>query len=84
MDSATPRPRRAPLPCYRRAFKCFGKGDGIPISDIESLLADGKGGFWLGGETALVHWHARHLGDVRERRGFRAWRVVPMDLYGWA
>ena len=21
------------------------------------LLADGKGGFWLGGQTALVHWH---------------------------
>ena len=40
-----------------RAFQCFGKGDGIPISDIESLLADGKGGFWLGGQTSLVHWH---------------------------
>ena len=40
-----------------RAFQCFGKADGIPISDIESLLADGEGGFWLGGDTALVHWH---------------------------
>ena len=40
-----------------RAFQCFGKGDGIPISDIETLLADGKGGFWLGGQTTLVHWH---------------------------
>ena len=20
-------------------------------------IADGKGGFWLGGQTALVHWH---------------------------
>ena len=40
-----------------RAVKCFGKADGIPISPINSLLADGKGGFWLGGQTALVHWH---------------------------
>jgi len=36
--------------------KCFGKADGIPISPIASLLPDGKGGFWLGGQTALVHW----------------------------
>ena len=41
-----------------RAFKCFGKSDGIPISPINSLLADGQGGFWLGGQTALVHWHS--------------------------
>ena len=39
-----------------RAVKCFGKADGIPISPVNSLLADGKGGFWLGGQTALVHW----------------------------
>jgi signal transduction histidine kinase/ligand-binding sensor domain-containing protein len=41
-----------------RAVKCFGKDDGIPISRVNSLLADGKGGFWLGGEGTLVHWHA--------------------------
>jgi len=40
------------------AVKCFGKDDGIPISSVNSLLADGKGGFWLGGEGTLVHWHA--------------------------
>ncbi len=40
-----------------RAVKCFGKSDGIPISPVNSMLADGKGGFWLGGQTALVHWH---------------------------
>ena len=37
--------------------KCFGKADGIPISHIDTVLADGKGGFWLGGQTSLVHWH---------------------------
>jgi len=41
-----------------QALKCFGKDDGIPIAPINSLLADGRGGFWLGGSTALVHWHA--------------------------
>ena len=39
------------------ALKCFGKADGIPISPINSVLADGKGGFWLGGQTTLVHWN---------------------------
>ena len=39
------------------AVRCFGKAHGIPISPINSLLGDGKGGFWLGGQTALVHWH---------------------------
>ena len=48
----------APL-CHlaNHAVKCFGKSDGKPISPVDSLLADGKGGFWLGGQTALVHWH---------------------------
>ena len=41
-----------------QALKCFGKHDGIPIAPINSLLRDGKGGFWLGGSNALVHWHA--------------------------
>jgi len=40
-----------------RAVKCFGKAEGVSISPIDSILADGKGGFWLGGQTALVHWH---------------------------
>lgn len=37
--------------------QCFGKADGIPITPLDALLADGNGGFWLGGQTALVHWH---------------------------
>ena len=41
-----------------RSMKCFGKSDGIPISPIDAILADGNGGFWLGGQAALVHWHA--------------------------
>ncbi len=40
------------------AVKCFGKADGIPISPADSLLADGEGGFWIGGQTSLVHWRA--------------------------
>jgi ligand-binding sensor domain-containing protein len=41
-----------------RAVTCFGKADGIPISPFDALLPDGNGGFWLGGQTALVHWHS--------------------------
>ncbi|MGA9155338.1 MAG: two-component regulator propeller domain-containing protein [Candidatus Sulfotelmatobacter sp.] len=49
----------APLCHVTDSVKCFGKADGIAISDIQSVLADGNGGFWLGGHTAgLVHWHA--------------------------
>ncbi len=40
------------------ALKCYGKSDGIPIAPIDAILADGSGGFWLGGQAALVHWHA--------------------------
>ena len=40
------------------AIKCFGKADGIPVSPIDAIVEDGKGGFWLGGQGALVHWHA--------------------------
>ena len=40
-----------------QAVKCFGKADGIPICPLSSILADGKGGLWLGGQTTLVHWH---------------------------
>ena len=34
----------------------LGKAEGVSISPIDSIVADGKGGFWLGGQTALVHW----------------------------
>src|SRR5271166_3966550 len=40
-----------------RGVKCFGKSDGIPITPLDAILADGSGGFWLGGQAALVHWH---------------------------
>jgi signal transduction histidine kinase/streptogramin lyase len=59
----------APLCHLTESVKCFGKIDGIPISDIQSILADGRGGFWLGGRSGgLVHWHAGtseiyHVGD---------------------
>ncbi len=39
-----------------RAAKCFGKSEGMPISPANAVVADGEGGFWVGGQTALVHW----------------------------
>jgi PAS domain S-box-containing protein len=41
-----------------QTVQCFGKADGILMAPLDALLADGQGGFWLGGQTALVHWHA--------------------------
>lgn len=68
--------RRAPdAPLCRvtdRAFQCFGKADGIPISDIESILADGEGGFWLGGHTALVHWHRGSSSQMYRSEGIQS------------
>ena len=40
-----------------QGVNCFGKNDGIPIPAVNAVLADGSGGLWLGGSTALVHWH---------------------------
>jgi len=49
----------APLCRVTDSIKCFGKADGVPISEIQSVLGDGNGGFWLGGRAGgLVHWHA--------------------------
>ena len=48
-----------PLCHVTDSLKCFGKADGISLSRIQSVLADGNGGFWLGGRNGgLVHWHA--------------------------
>src|SRR5271166_4072291 len=49
----------APLCRVTDSIKCFGKADGVPISEIQSVLGYGNGGFWLGGRAGgLVHWHA--------------------------
>jgi len=39
-------------------IQCLGKADGITIPGAYSLLADGKGGFWLGGLGSIIHWSA--------------------------
>ena len=51
------RASEAPL-CHvsEHEVKCFGKDDGIDIPAVNAVLADGTGGFWLGGPTALIHW----------------------------
>src|SRR5580693_2479384 len=37
-------------------IRCFGKAEGITIRMPFSFLPDGKGGFWIGGDTSLQHW----------------------------
>jgi signal transduction histidine kinase/ligand-binding sensor domain-containing protein len=63
-----------------RSVRCFGKNDGIPISRVNAVLADGKGGFWLGGSMALVHWH----GGVSETYSIRAPKSSGGDIMGLA
>ena len=49
---------QAPL-CHvtDHGVKCFGESEGIPLTTGgQALLADGKGGFWLGGQRAVAHW----------------------------
>jgi len=36
--------------------RCFGKAEGITIQMPFSFLPDGNGGFWIGGDTSLLHW----------------------------
>jgi PAS domain S-box-containing protein len=37
-------------------IRCFGKTEGITIRMPFSFLPDGEGGFWIGGDTSLLHW----------------------------
>jgi PAS domain S-box-containing protein len=37
-------------------IRCFGKAEGITIHVPFSFIPDGKGGFWIGGDTSLLHW----------------------------
>src|ERR1700691_1873548 len=37
-------------------IRCFGKAEGITIHEADSFIPDGKGGFWIGGDTSLLHW----------------------------
>src|SRR6202167_727129 len=39
-----------------KKIRCFGKADGIRIGMPTSFIPDGKGGFWIGGDTSLLHW----------------------------
>lgn len=38
---------------------CFGEAEGMP-SHVSSILLDGKGGLWIGTDTALAHWKSGH------------------------
>ena len=41
-----------------REMKCFGAHDRLTMpSGGFVLTTDGSGGFWLGGQTTVIHWH---------------------------
>jgi signal transduction histidine kinase/ligand-binding sensor domain-containing protein len=37
-------------------IRCFGKKQGLTVRMPATFIADGKGGFWIGGDTSLFHW----------------------------
>jgi len=49
-------------------IRCFGKQEGITIHNPYPLIPDGKGGFWIGGDTSLLHWK---MGATPEMYSFR-------------
>ena len=50
--------------------KCFGKNDGLPLSEINAVLPDGSGGLWLGGSTALVRWNRGGVSETYPVKAF--------------
>jgi signal transduction histidine kinase len=50
--------------------KCFGKNDGLPLSEINAVLPDGSGGLWLGGSTALVRWNRSGVSETYPVKAF--------------
>jgi signal transduction histidine kinase/streptogramin lyase len=42
------------------AAHCFGGAEGMPVQRADSILPDGQGGFWIGNDTALIHWNSGH------------------------
>jgi PAS domain S-box-containing protein len=49
-------------------IRCFGKAEGITTRMPYSFIPDGKGGFWIGGDTSLFHWK---MGAAPEIYSFR-------------
>jgi PAS domain S-box-containing protein len=45
-------------------IRCFGKAEGITIQEASSFIPDGKGGFWIGGDTSLLHWKMGAASEV--------------------
>jgi ligand-binding sensor domain-containing protein len=52
------------------AAHCFGGAEGIPFQRADSILRDGEGGFWIGTDTALVHWKAGYS-NVYDNKAMR-------------
>lgn len=38
------------------AMRCYGKADGIPEDNFDTVARDSAGNFWLGGSTSLTRW----------------------------
>jgi ligand-binding sensor domain-containing protein len=57
-------PERTVCHATDASMRCFGKAEGITIHEVASFIADGKGGFWIGGDTSLLHWKMGAASEV--------------------
>jgi ligand-binding sensor domain-containing protein len=51
-----PNPDRVLCQATDTKIRCFGAAEGVTINVPSSFIPDGKGGFWIGGDTSLLHW----------------------------
>jgi len=53
-------------------IRCFGKAEGITIHTAYSFIPDGKGGFWIGGDTSLLHWKMGAASEIYSPQKLRS------------
>jgi PAS domain S-box-containing protein len=58
-----PNPDRILCQATDAKIRCFGKAEGITTNVPNSFIPDGRGGFWIGGDTSLLHWR---MGEALE------------------
>jgi PAS domain S-box-containing protein len=53
-------------------ISCFGKAEGITFHNPLPIIPDGEGGFWIGGDTSLLHWKVGAAPEVYSPQQLRS------------
>jgi PAS domain S-box-containing protein len=53
-------------------IRCFGKAEGITFHNPLPIIPDGKGGFWIGGDTSLLHWKVGAAPEIYSPKQLRS------------